>query len=246
MTRSLKLFFVVLFTAVILSAGTAPRAFSQAEQPASSSQPAQSASKSNAPSKYERMDAPETKSEEEGYRHSSTVQAIAKVLHIDTETAAKVFEDFNSAVIIIAVFAFLIKALPKAFRKRSETIQQELVEARSATEDANKRLSAVEARLAKLDSEIEAVRKQAEHDSLEDEKRIKAALEEERQRIVASAEQEIAAFGSAAQRDLKKFAADLAVERALQRIHLGADADRILVKNFAADLASTQGKGGQN
>jgi F-type H+-transporting ATPase subunit b len=235
--RALKLKFAAFFAAVILLGGMAPRAFSQPENAASapSAQP-----------NYGKMDAPETSSEEEGYRHSSTVQAIGKVLHTDTETAAKLFEDFNSAVIIIAVLAFLIKALPKAFRKRSETIQKELAEARSATEDANKRLSAVEARLARLDSEIDAIRKQAEHDSVEDEKRIKAALEEERKRIIESAEQEIEAFGSAAQRDLKRLAAELAVDRALQRIHLGADADRILVKNFAADLSGTAIKGGQN
>lgn len=237
MKSNLKLKLATLFTAVVLLAGPAPHAFSQAESAA----PAP-----NVHSSYEKMDAPETNSEEEGYRHSSTVQAIAKVLHTNTETAAKIFEDFNSAVIIIAVLWFLAKALPKAFRKRSETIQKALVEARSATEDANKRLSAVEARLAKLDSEIDAIRKQAEHDSVEDEKRIKASLEEERKRIIESAEQEIEAFGAAAQRDLKRFAADLAVDRALQRIHLGADADRILVKNFAADLTGTQSKGGKN
>ncbi len=157
-----------------------------------------------------------------------------------------IFEDLNSAIMWIGIIWFLVKVLPKAFRQRSETIQKELVEAHSATEEARERLSAVEARLAKLDSEIEAIRKQAEHDSVEDEKRIKASLEEERKRIIESAEQEIAAFGSAAQRDLKHLAADLAVERALQRIHLGADADRILVQNFAADLDSTQTKGGKN
>jgi F-type H+-transporting ATPase subunit b len=234
---NLKLKLATFFTAIVLLAGAVPHAFSQTDKaaPASNVQP-----------NYEKMDAPETNSEEEGYRHSSTVQAIAKVFHTNTETAAKIFEDFNSAVIIIAILWFLVKVLPKAFRKRSETIQKALVEARSATEDANKRLSAVEARLARLDSEIEAIRKQSEHDSLEDEKRIKASLEEERKRIIESAEQEIEAFGSAAQRDLKRFAADLAVDRALQRIHLGADADRILVKNFAADLGGTQGKGEQN
>jgi F-type H+-transporting ATPase subunit b len=233
----LKLKFAALFAAIVLTAGAAPRAFSQSEK---------AAPPPNVHSNYEKMDAPETNSEEEGYRHSSTVQAIAKVLHTNTETAAKIFEDFNSAVIIISILWFLAKALPKAFRKRSETIQKELVEARSATEEANRRLSAVEARLARLDSEIDAIRKQAEHDSLEDEKRIKALLEEERKRIIESAEQEIGAFSSAALRDLKHFAADLAVDRALQRIHLGADADRILVKNFAADLAGTQSKGGKN
>jgi F-type H+-transporting ATPase subunit b len=237
MKHHLKLKFAALFAAIVLTAGAAPRAFSQSETAA----PAP-----NVHSNYEKMDAPETHSEEEGYRHSSTVQAIAKVLHTSTETAAKIFEDFNSTIIIGAILWFLAKALPKAFRKRSETIQKDLAEARSATEEASRRLSAVEARLARLDSEIDAIRKQAEHDSLEDEKRIKALLEEERKRIIESAEQEIRAFSSAALRDLKRFAADLAVDRALQRIHLGADADRILVKNFAADLAATQGKGGQN
>jgi F-type H+-transporting ATPase subunit b len=234
--RRRNLLLLVLLVAGCMLAGTASLAFGQTGSEAAP----------NVHSPYEKPDAPESNSQEEAYRHSSTVQAIARVMHVDTDTAAKIFEDFNSAIIIIAVLAFLIKALPKAFRKRSETIQKELSEARSATEDANQRLSAVEARLAKLDSEIEAIRQQAEHDSLEDEKRIKAALEEERKRIIESAEQEIEAFGSAAQRDLKRFAADLAVDRALQRIHLGADADRILVQNFAADLASTQSKGGQN
>ena len=52
--------------------------------------------------------------------------------------------------------------------------------------------------------------------------------------------------GDNTERDLKRLAADLAVERAVQRIHLGADADRILVKNFSADLDSAQTKGGKN
>jgi F-type H+-transporting ATPase subunit b len=233
--RSLKIRFATFFAALVLLAGVAPRSFSQAQPEAG-----------NVHSKYEHMDTPENNSEEDHYRHSASVQFIARTMHISTETTAKIFEDFNAAIIWIGIIWLLVKFLPKAFRQRSETIQKELVEARSATEEAKNRLSAVEARLAKLDSEIEAIRKQSEHDSVEDEKRIKAALEEERKRIVESAEQEIEAFGAAAQRDLKRLAADLAVERAMQRIHLGADADRILVQNFAADLAGTQTKGGKN
>jgi F-type H+-transporting ATPase subunit b len=236
--RSFRLKFAISLVAVLLAIAPPSRSFAQAEKPTQPQGPASS---------YEKMDAPETNSEEEGYRHSAAVQAIAKYLHTDTETATQIFEDFNSAVLILAIAGFLIKVLPKAFRKRSETISKELAEARSATEDANKRLSAVEARLAKLDTEIEAIRRQTEQEIVEDEKRIKAQIEEERKRIIESAEQEIEAFSAAAQRDLKKFAADLAVERALQRIHLGADADRILVQNFTSELANTQNsKGGQN
>jgi len=234
--RSLKIRVAILFVALVLLAGAAPRGFSQ-EQPAKAG---------NVHSKYEGMDEPANNSDEEKYSHSASVQAIARVMHVKTETAATIFQDFNAALIWIGIIWLLVKFLPKAFRQRSETIQKELIEARSATEEARERLSAVEARLAKLDSEIEAIRKQTEHDSVEDEKRIKASLEEERKRIVESAEQEIEAFGAAAQRDLKRLAADLAVERAMQRIHLGADADRILVQNFGADLAGTQTKGGKN
>ena len=235
MKRSFKIKFACLIAAVVLLAGVVPRVLSQEQ-----------AEPGNVHSKYEKIDTPESGGEEEQYLHSSTVKALAKFMHVDVETASNIFLIINSAIIWVGIIWFLAKAMPKAFRGRSETILKELAEAQSATEDAKKRLSAVEARLARLDTEIEEIRKQAEHDSAEDEKRIKASLEEERKRIVESAEQEIEAFGSAVQRDLKRFAADLAVERALQRIHLGADADRILVKNFAADLAGTQGKGGQN
>lgn len=235
MKRSLKIKFVTLVAAVLL-AGSAPRVFSQ-EQPAHAA---------NGHSNHERMDTPESESQEEQYLHSPAVQAIARVMHVKTETASNIFLIFNSAIIWTGIIWLLVKVMPKAFRTRSETISKELANAHAATEEAKRRLNEVEARLARLDSEIDAIRKQALHDSAEDEKRIKASLEEERKRIIESAEQEIESFGLAAQRDLKRVAADLAVERALQRIHLGADADRILVQEFTADLDGTKSKGGQN
>ena len=235
MKRSLKIK-LVAFVALALLAGSAPRIFSQ-EQP----EPA-----GNVHSKYEKMDTPEPESQEEHYLHSPAVQAIARAMGVKTDTASNIFLIFNSAIIWAGIIWLLVKVMPKAFRARSGTIEKALVDARTATEEAKNRLTAVEARLAKLDSEIDAIRRQALHDSAEDEKRIKASLEEERKRIIESAEQEIESFGLAVQRDLKRVAADLAVERALQRIHLGADADRILVKEFTADLSGTQSKGGQN
>ena len=84
------------------------------------------------------------------------------------------------------------------------------------TETANERLRQVEAKLAKIGEDIEAIRQQTERDMVQDEKRIKQALEDERQRIVQSAEQEIESAGAAAKRDLKRFAAELAVDNARQ------------------------------
>ena len=189
----------------------------------------------------EHMDEPENNSDIEQYRHSSVVQAIAHATGLKTETAAQIFEDLNSGVLILAIVWALWKFLPKMFRKRSEGLQKDLVSARLASEDANRRLAEVEARLLRLDSEIETFRHQVEQEAVEDEKRIHATLESERERIVASAEQEIGAAQSAAQRELKKFAADLAIDHAMRRIQLSSDTDRALVREFGKSLNKNSG-----
>jgi F-type H+-transporting ATPase subunit b len=192
--------------------------------------------------KTEHMDEPETNSDIEQYRHSSVVQAIARATGLKTETAAQIFEDFNSGVLLFAIGFALWKFLPKTFRKRSEDLQKDLAAAKIATEDANRRLAEVEARLLRLDSEIETFRHQVEQEAVEDEKRMHASLEAERARIVASAEQEIAAAQTAAQRELKKFAADLAIDNAMRRIQLSTDTDRALVREFGKSLKNSGGE----
>jgi F-type H+-transporting ATPase subunit b len=234
LTRQIS--FAVLAAVFALCLCTARPSFAQAGNDSAASQPAASQ-----PAKQEGS----SEAAIEKYRHSSTVQAIARMAHVNVETAAEIFEDFNSAVLIIAILAFLLKVLPKTFRKRAETLQKQLFDARLATAQANERLAIVEERLSKLDNEIEAVRQQAERDSIEDEKRIRQALETERQRIIASAEQEIEAAGANARRDLKHFAAELAIDRATQSIQLTADADRILVHSFGEGLAGDR-KGERN
>ncbi len=189
----------------------------------------------------EHMDEPESNSDIDQYRHSSTVRAIARFAHLKTETVAQIFEDLNSGVLIFVIVVVLWKFLPKLFRTRTENLQKELIDARLATEKANRRLAEVESRLLRLDSEIGAIRQQVEQESVEDEKRIHAALESERERIIASAEQEITATQAAAQRDLKKFAADLAIDNAMRRIQLSSDADRALIREFGKSLNKNSG-----
>jgi len=180
------------------------------------------------------------------FRHAASVQMLARLLGIGTETAARIFEVINSGILIFTILFFLVKIVPKAIRSRTANIQKKLVEAREETETANKRLSEVEAKLAKIGEDIEAIRQQTERDMVQDEKRIKQALEDERQRIVQSAEQEIESAGAAAKRELKRFAAELAVDNAAKRIQLSYDSDKALVERFGKDLTSQFGKGGQN
>jgi F-type H+-transporting ATPase subunit b len=236
--------FLGLGLSLVLALPVTVPAFAAPQQPSAAQSDAQADARTSAAapplttgSPDEKMDAPEPNAEMEAYRHSSTVQALARILHVSTERAAMIFEDFNSGLLIFAILYFLFKFLPKAFRERRSKIEHDLVDARSATELANQRLQGVEARLAMLDTEIEGIRQQAAHASQDDQKRIEASLETERQRIIRSAEQEISAAKSAAQRELKRFAADLAVERAMSRIELSADADRVLVNEFTDGLA---------
>jgi len=189
----------------------------------------------------EHMEEPETHSEIEQFRHSDSVKALARGLNLSVETTARIIEILNSALILGSIAWFGFRFVPKAFRKRNETLQKQLMEARVATTEANERLAVVEERLSKLGIEIEAIRAQTERDSAEDEKRVRESLEAERERIVASAEQEIDAAGAAAQRDLKRFAAQLAVNRARQQISISLDDDRALIRAFGESL-----NGGRN
>jgi F-type H+-transporting ATPase subunit b len=188
----------------------------------------------------------EQEDEEYVFKHSAAVRAFARWFHLSPDAAAMAFWAFNAILLFIFVGYYLVTGLPKAFRSRRQQLDRQIVEARTATEKAEERLRAVEERLGRLDSEIAAVREQAERDSANDELRIRQAMEDEKQKIVASAEKEIAAAGAAAERRLRRFAAELAVDRATSRLHLTEGDDRTLIQEFAAGLGSNGSKGRRN
>jgi F-type H+-transporting ATPase subunit b len=193
---------------------------------------------------------PEKNKQEEdandAYRKSATVRTLGAKLGLNPDQAATTFTVLNFVVLVALVGWFLLKTLPKAFRNRNTAIQKHLVEARTATEEANVRLTSVEARLSKLDEQIAALRTQSEKDAANDEQRIKASVEEEKQRILAAAEQEIAAASSNAQRQLQQYAANLAIEQAARKLVVSAETDRLLVQDFARRLTGNDAKEGHN
>lgn len=182
------------------------------------------------------MDAPDTNNDLESYTRSPVVQAVARKLGLPTNWASRYFEDINSGVLIAVLLYFLVKYVPGKLRSKREGIAHDLQRARQATADSEARLRRVEARLASLDGEVETLRAQAADNSRREEARIHASLEEERQRIVHSAEQEIAAAQAAAERGLKRFASDLAVDRAAERVRITPEDDDALTDEFLAGL----------
>jgi F-type H+-transporting ATPase subunit b len=107
-------------------------------------------------------------------------------------------------------------------------------------------LNSVEARLGKLDEQIAGLREQAETDSVREEQRIKASVDEEKKKILLAAEQEIAAATVQARRQIQQYAADLAIDQAAKKLVVSAETDRLLVQDFARKLIGEGAKEGQN
>jgi F-type H+-transporting ATPase subunit b len=227
----------LFYIAVLLCLGSALGRPALALQASSTPSPSAEAASDNASEREEGDNV---------YRHSASVRGLAKWLHLDKETAARLFEYINFALLAGAVLFALLKYLPKTFRANREEIQHKLTEARTATEEARERLAVIEQRLARLDEEIAGIANQAEKDSVADEARINASIESERQRITDAVSRDIAAASSAAQRELKRFAAGLAVDRAGQRMALTDNEDRALIQEFAQNLSHQARNGGKN
>ena len=172
------------------------------------------------------------------------VKWTANTLHLSLDTTADIFDVFNFLIIALAIGVPLIRWLPKYLRQRKEKLRSDIESARKVTEDANARLSAVEAKLAKIDEDIQKFRAEVEAESLQDEARIKASISEESTRIVQSAEQEIGMAAAQARRGLRNFAADLAIDQAAKNLVLTVETDRALIAEFVGDVLGNGAAGG--
>jgi F-type H+-transporting ATPase subunit b len=204
-------------------------------------------SQAGAPKGLEQELAHESKEAAEGdehaqFKHSPTVRWVAQKLGISEQAEFWVLYSIDFLIIALAIAWFWKSNIPAAFRARTATIRKTMDEARAASADANRRLSEIEGRLSKLDQEIAQMRVSAEAEAAAEEQRIRAAAEEDSRKIVAAAQAEVESSGRLARRELKAYAAELAVTLAEQRMKVDADTDRALVQKFSRELTSTDGR----
>jgi len=179
------------------------------------------------------------------FKHSPSVRRLARITGLSDEGAFWLAVFINFAIVVGLIGWLWKKNVPAAFRNRTALIQKSIEEARRASEDANRRLSEIEARLGRLDEEISSMRALSEKEAAAEEERIKAAAAEDARRIAESARQEIEAAVKSARRELTTYAADLAVSLATKQIRVDATADQALVRRFAQQL-SDGGAPGKN
>ena len=180
----------------------------------------------------------EEEEENSNLKHSTMVQKLAKVTGLSVHGAHLLALVLNFAIIMFVVFWFMRKSVPGLLHKRSESIQKALEEARTASREASKRLADIENRLRQMDVEIGKMQASAEKEAEGEEGRIQKAAEEELRKVVQAAEQEITAAAKLVRRELSTYTADLALALARKQVNVDSNTDQVLVRNFAAKLAS--------
>jgi F-type H+-transporting ATPase subunit b len=144
----------------------------------------------------------------------------------------------NFVLLALGLGYLMGKSLPPAFRARTQEIQKDIAVAQQTKRDADQRAAQMEARLKSLAAEIEAFRTEAASDMRREGERISDETARQIKRLEAQAEVEIESAGKSARRELKQYAADLALKLAEERIRSRMDgaSEAALVDHFAAEL----------
>jgi F-type H+-transporting ATPase subunit b len=150
-------------------------------------------------------------------------------------TLAKVL---NLLLFVGLMYFVLRRPLGEAFRGRQEDIRRELMRAQEERSAAVAKLQEVEGRLARLDSEVEVIREQAQRDAAEERARIERAAEEEIRKIREQARREIESASKAARAELRAYAAEQSVRMAGEMIRreIRPEDDAHLVSEYVGEL----------
>jgi F-type H+-transporting ATPase subunit b len=145
----------------------------------------------------------------------------------------------NFAVLAGVLGYFIGKNAGPFFKARTEEIRRGLDDAARQKQEAEANYAATLERLANIGTEIENLRNQGRAEANAEGDRVRAELERSMARIRTQAEQEIEAAAKVGRRELRKYAAELAVGLAKQRIRerLTPASDDALLAAMLKDLA---------
>jgi F-type H+-transporting ATPase subunit b len=144
----------------------------------------------------------------------------------------------NFVLLALALAYMIGKIFPPLFKSRSAEIQQGIAEAQKIRQDAEQRAAAVEAKTRTLAADIERFRAESKIEMQQEAARIRQETADQIARLEHKAQEDIEASGKTARRELKSYAAKLALDLAEQRVRarLDAPAEKSLVDGFIHSL----------
>jgi len=133
---------------------------------------------------------------------------------------------------------FIGKNAGPFFAARSASIRKDMEESLRQRKEAEAMAADVDRRLANLEKDIAALRGQGEAEARAETERVAQESEAEIAKIQAHSEQEIASAGKAARMALKRYAAELAIGLAEQKVRarMTPDTEDALVQGFVRNL----------
>ena len=170
------------------------------------------------------------------FKYSKSVVWMGHLVGLGPHASYLVYWFINFVLVVLFFVLLFRSSVPKMFRDRTQAIQKGIREAQAASAEAAQRLSDIEARLAKLDTEVAEIRSSAESEAAAEEARIRQAVEEDKRKILEGVETEIGAIARNARRELKTYAATLAVDLASRKIKVDDTTDQALLREFVGQL----------
>jgi F-type H+-transporting ATPase subunit b len=144
----------------------------------------------------------------------------------------------NFAILVGALGYFAVKKGGPWFVSRSQEIRKGIAQAEQIRAEAEARAREVDRKFAGLQTEIEALRADAHREQAAEAERIRRQNAADLARIQEHGASEIEAAGKAARLELKRYAAQLAIDLAEQKIRrqMTVEVQTALVENFSRNL----------
>ncbi len=156
----------------------------------------------------------------------------------EAEEVSPIWAWANFAILAAALGYLVVKKGGPWFAARSLAIRKGIAEAAEIRKNAEAQAAEVDRKLAGIGVEIEALRGRARQEQAAEAERIRQQMAADLARIQEHASREIDAAGKTARLELKRYAAELAVDLAEQKIRrqMTLAIQPALVENFVRDL----------
>lgn len=150
---------------------------------------------------------------------------------------------FNFAILAAGLGYLVVKFGLPALRGQQSAILKQLEQAQKKAAEAERHTKAVEERVAGLEREIEALKKQAAEEMALEAREIEAETKRLLEKVDQQAQFEIASALDRAKKELRAMAVDLAIGMAEKRLaeEVGRGAQELLVDRFVRSLGGARG-----